>query len=157
MGGSMSSLSIHQHLGVASGEILLAFERARLVGIRPGNFPRKMSGLSETSIYEPSSDRLEMHVIKVCPVVWFRGAWKTSQGTWIGPIFPWPNGKQKAIDYARGLFGDTKGEIQVYDEDGATVIETIQIDSESSKGKQSHFSAPPTSTQRLAANERVAV
>ena len=67
-------------------------------------------------------------MIRVCPVAWFRGAWKTFQGTGIAPIFPWPNGKQKAIDYARGLFGEATGEIHVYGDDGATIIETIQID-----------------------------
>ena len=68
-----------------------------------------------------------MRVIKVCPVVWFRGAWKAFQGTGTNPIFPWPNGKEKAIDYARALFGDDRGEIHVCDEAGATVIETIQV------------------------------
>ena len=97
-----------------------------------------MSGLSETAIYKPSSDRLEMHV-KVCPVVWFRGAWKTSQATGFGPIFSWPNGKQKAIEYARGLFGDAGGYIHVYDDDGATVIETIQIDARTSMSEEGRF------------------
>ncbi len=68
-----------------------------------------------------------MRVIKVCPVVWFCGAWKTFDGTEVQPIFPWPRGKQKAIDYARGRFGDAPGEIHVCDDDGVRVIESIQI------------------------------
>ena len=114
-----------------------------------------MSGLSETAIYKPSSDRLEMHV-KVCPVVWFRGAWKTSQATGFGPIFSWPNGKQKAIEYARGLFGDARGYIHVYDDDGATVIETIQIDARTSMSEEGHFSARPNSIPGLTTDEHLA-
>jgi len=68
-----------------------------------------------------------MRVIKVCPVLWFRGAWKTFEETGVSPIFPWPQGRQKAIDYARSRFADTIGEIHVYDDDGARVIEMIQI------------------------------
>ena len=97
-----------------------------------------------------------MRVIKVCPVGWFRGAWKTLQGTGMGPIFPWPNGKQKAIDYARALFGDASGEIQVYDDDGARVIETLQIDARTSISEQGHFSARPNAIPRLPADEHIA-
>ena len=97
-----------------------------------------------------------MRVIKVCPVAWFRGAWKTFQGTGVDPIFPWPNGKQKAIDYARGLFGETRGEIHVYDDDGTRVIETIQIHAGTSMSEESHFSARPNSSQRRTADEYIA-
>ena len=42
-------------------------------------------------------------------------------------------GREKAIDYARGRLGDGSGEIQVYDDEGARVIETIQINGRTSK------------------------
>lgn len=115
---------------------------ARIINSRPN-----------TSINEPSKIWLEMRVIKVCPVAWFRGAWKTLQGTGVERIFPWPNGKQKAIDHARGLFGDASGEIHVYADDGATVIETIQIDAGTSTSEQGHFSAHPDSIPRLTTDD----
>ena len=81
---------------------------------------------------EPARDVTRHAIIKVCPVVWFPGAWKTFQGSGIAPIFPWPKGREKAIDYARGRLGDGSGEIQVYDDEGARVIETIQINGRTS-------------------------
>ena len=99
---------------------------------------------------------LEMRVIKVCPVAWFRGAWKTFQGTGVDHIFPWPNGKQKAIDYARVLFDGAPGEIHVCNGDGATVIETIQINAGASMSEGGHFSARRNSIPQRAADEHLA-
>lgn len=81
-----------------------------------------------------------MRVIKVYPVLWFRGAWKTSDGTESQPIFPWPNAKQKAIDHAIARFGDSTGEIHVYGDDGARVMETIQINGAASVTTETHSS-----------------
>ena len=38
------------------------------------------------------------------------------------------NGKQNAIDYARGCFGGSRGEIRVYDDDATTIERSIVID-----------------------------
>jgi len=37
------------------------------------------------------------------------------------------------------LFGDVGGDIYVYDDDGATVIETIQIDARTSMSEEGRF------------------
>jgi len=39
-----------------------------------------------------------------------------------------PNGKRDAIDYARGRFGGSRGEIHVYCDDGSTIERSIVID-----------------------------
>jgi hypothetical protein len=84
-----------------------------------------------------------MRVIKVYPVVWFSGAWKTLEATATHcPIFPWPNGRQKAIDHARCQFSDAAGEIHIYDDDGASVIETLQIDSRTSMSRKATLCVP---------------
>jgi len=80
-----------------------------------------------------------MRVIKVCPVVWFSGAWKTCQECGVDPIFPWPKGREKAIDYARGRFGNDSGEIHVYADDGAMVIETIQVNGLTSMSEEAEL------------------
>ena len=93
----------------------------------------------------------EKRVIKICPVVWFRGAWKTVQGTGSNPIFPWPNGKEKAIDHARTLLGEHEGEIHVCDNQGATVIETIQVGGASLVSQNDPlFASSPSTTLQLA-------
>jgi len=59
----------------------------------------------------------------------FGGSWTASEGPGVEPAFPGPNGKQKAIDYARNSrFGGCRGEIHVYDESGENVVETIAVD-----------------------------
>ena len=70
-----------------------------------------------------------MRIIEVRPSKRFGGSWTASEGPGVEPAFPGPNGKQKAIDYARNSrFGGSRGEIHVFDEAGENVVETIAVD-----------------------------
>ncbi len=69
-----------------------------------------------------------MKVIEVRPCEKFKGAWVAFEAPGVEPAIPDPNGKQDAIDYARGRFGGSRGEIQVYCNDGSTIERSIVID-----------------------------
>ena len=76
-----------------------------------------------------------MKTIKVLPSKRFNG-WKAFEAPGVEPTFPGPSGKQNAIDYARGRFGGSRGEIHVYDYVGKEVIEKIAMDSGSGYGQR---------------------
>ena len=44
------------------------------------------------------------------------------------PAFKTGDPKADAIDYAKGRFGGSAGEIHVYDDAGTAIVEKIQID-----------------------------
>ena len=69
-----------------------------------------------------------MKVIEVRPCEKFKGAWVAFEAPGVEPAFPDPNGKQDAIDYARGRFGGSRGEIHVYCDDASTIERSIVID-----------------------------
>ena len=69
-----------------------------------------------------------MTIIEVRPLRKFKGAWVAFKAPGVEPAFPDPNGKQNAIDYARGRFGGSRGEIHVYCDDGSTVERSTVID-----------------------------
>ncbi len=69
-----------------------------------------------------------MKVIEIRPCEKFKGAWVAFEAPGVEPAFPDPNGKQDAIDYARGRFGGSRGEIHVYGDDGSTIERRIVID-----------------------------
>ncbi|MGH8092684.1 MAG: hypothetical protein ACREIF_04350 [Chthoniobacterales bacterium] len=69
-----------------------------------------------------------MRIIEVRPSKKFKGAWVAFESPGVEPAFAQPNGREKAIAYARGRFGGSEGEIHVYDEAGQEVVETITID-----------------------------
>ena len=58
----------------------------------------------------------------------FNGAWIAFEAPGVEPAFPGPNGKQNAIDYARGRFGGSRGEIRVYGDDATTIERSIVVD-----------------------------
>ena len=62
--------------------------------------------------------------------------WTAFEAPGVEPTFPGPNGKQNAIDYARGRFGGSHGEIHVYDDAGENVIERIVVDGGSGYGQR---------------------
>jgi len=74
------------------------------------------------------SHRLNMTTIEIKPSKRPRG-WCAFETPSVEPAFPDPNGKQNAIDYARGRFGGSRGEIHVYCDDGSTVERSTVIDS----------------------------
>ena len=76
-----------------------------------------------------------MKVIEVRPCEKFKGAWVAFEAPGVEPAFPDPDGKQDAIDYARGRFGGSRGEIHVYNDTGQSVTEIIQIDGGSGWGQ----------------------
>ncbi|MGH8092270.1 MAG: hypothetical protein ACREIF_02190 [Chthoniobacterales bacterium] len=69
-----------------------------------------------------------MRIIEVRPSKKFKGAWVAFESPGVEPAFAQPNGKAKAIDYARGRFGGSDGEIHVYDQADKQVVEKITID-----------------------------
>ena len=69
-----------------------------------------------------------MKVIEVRTCKKFKGGWVAFEAPGVEPAFPDPNGKQDAIDYARGRFGGSRGEIHVYRDDGSTIERSIVID-----------------------------
>jgi hypothetical protein len=69
-----------------------------------------------------------MKVIEVRPSKKFRGAWVAFEASGVEPAFAAPDAKQKAIDYARGRFEGSAGEVHVYGEDATTVERSIVID-----------------------------
>jgi len=69
-----------------------------------------------------------MKIIKVCPCDRFKGCWNSFEIPGVEPTFDNPNSKQKAIDYARGRFGGSSGEVHVYDATGKMIEQTIVID-----------------------------
>jgi hypothetical protein len=74
--------------------------------------------------------RLNM-IIEVRPCKKFKGAWVAFEAPGVEPAFPDPNGKQDAIDYARGRFRRSRGEIHVYRDDATTIEGTIVMDGRS--------------------------
>jgi hypothetical protein len=69
-----------------------------------------------------------MRPVEIRPTKKFGGGWVAYEGPGVEPVFPGPNGRRDAINYAKGRFGGGSGEIRVYDEGGETVVETIQIE-----------------------------
>lgn len=69
-----------------------------------------------------------MRIIEVRPTPKFGGAWLSFEREGVEPAFVEPNGKRKAIDYAKQRFGGSKGEVHVYDESGLTIGDKIAID-----------------------------
>jgi len=78
-----------------------------------------------------------MRIVEIRPSKRLRG-WSALEAPGVAPAFPGLNGKQYAIDYARGRFGGSRGEIHVYDDAGHSVIEKIAIDG------GSHYGQPTT-------------
>jgi hypothetical protein len=74
------------------------------------------------------SYRLNMTTIEVRPSRKFKGAWVAFEAPGVEPAFPGPNGKLNAIDYARGRFGGSRGEIHIYGDDASTIERGIIID-----------------------------
>ena len=58
----------------------------------------------------------------------FKGAWLAFEAPGVELAFPDPNGKQDAIDYARGRFGGSRGEIHVLT---ATTVQRSSVASSS--------------------------
>ncbi len=69
-----------------------------------------------------------MRVIEVRPTQKFGGAWISFEMPGVEPVFPGPNGKRDAINYASHRFGGSEGEVQVFDDTGCTAIEKIKMD-----------------------------
>ena len=69
-----------------------------------------------------------MRTIEIRPTKKFNGSWVAFEAPGVEPAFPGPNGKQNAIDYARGRFGGSRGEIHVYGDDASTIERRIVID-----------------------------
>lgn len=46
----------------------------------------------------------------------------------VEPTFAAPNARSAALEYARGRFGGSEGEIHLYDQAGEQVVEKIAID-----------------------------
>jgi len=65
-----------------------------------------------------------MRIVEIRSSIRLRG-WSAFEAPGVSPRFPGPNGKQNAIDYVRGRFGGSRGEIHVYDDAGQNVIERI--------------------------------
>jgi hypothetical protein len=80
-----------------------------------------------------------MKTIKIRPSKRFAG-WTAFKAPGVAPTFPGPNGKHNAIDYARGRFGGSSGEIGIYDDAGETVIETIKVDGGPGYGQPTRYS-----------------
>ena len=56
------------------------------------------------------------------------GAWVAFEAPGVEPAFAAPDAKRKAIDYACGRFGGGAGEVNVYDDEAATIERSIVID-----------------------------
>jgi hypothetical protein len=69
-----------------------------------------------------------MRIIEIRLAKKFGGSWIACEAPGVEPAFPEPNGKQNAIDYARGRFGGSNGEIHVYHETGAAIVDKILIE-----------------------------
>ena len=76
-----------------------------------------------------------MKPIKIVPSKKLNG-WSAFEALGVSPTFPGPNGKQNAIDYARGRFGGSRGEIHVCDDRGETIIQRIAVDGGSGYGQR---------------------
>ena len=76
-----------------------------------------------------------MRIVEIRPSKRLRG-WSAFEAPGVAPTFPGLNGKQNAIDYARGRFGGSRGEIHVYDHTGETVVERIPVDGGSNYGQR---------------------
>jgi len=69
-----------------------------------------------------------MTTIEVRPSKKFKGAWVAFEAPGVEPAFPGPNGKQNAIDYAKGRFGGSRGEIHIHGDDAITIERSSVID-----------------------------
>ncbi len=69
-----------------------------------------------------------MNIIEVRPSKKFKGAWTVVEMPGVEPSFAEPDAKRKALDYARGRFGGSSGEIRVFDDEGKEIVEVLQVD-----------------------------
>jgi hypothetical protein len=69
-----------------------------------------------------------MRIIEIRRSKKFKGAWVAFEAASVQPTFRTGASKIDAIDYARGRFGGSSGEIHVYDEAGENIAEKIPID-----------------------------
>jgi hypothetical protein len=69
-----------------------------------------------------------MRIINIRPSKKVAGAWLAFEAPGVEPAFATTTPKADAIDYARGRFGGSHGEIHVYDETGEAVAKKIAID-----------------------------
>ena len=69
-----------------------------------------------------------MTIIEVKPSKKFKGAWVAFEALGVEPSFQTADPRAAAIEYAKGRFGGSAGEIRVYDEAGEKITETIAID-----------------------------
>jgi hypothetical protein len=69
-----------------------------------------------------------MKTVEVRPSQKFAGAWIAFDAPGVEPAFATNDPKADAINYARGRFGGSCGEIHVYDDAGTNIIEKIVMD-----------------------------
>ena len=69
-----------------------------------------------------------MKVVEVRPSKKFKDAWVAFEAPGVVPTFKTGDPKADAIDYAKGRFGGSAGEIHVYDDAGTAIVEKIPID-----------------------------
>ena len=69
-----------------------------------------------------------MRIIEIRPSRKFIGAWAAVEGSGVEPAFATGTPKADAISYALSRFGGSTGAIQVYDETGEKVVESITMD-----------------------------
>ena len=80
-----------------------------------------------------------MTIIEVRPCNKFKGAWVAFEAPGVEPAFPDPNGKQDAIDYARGRFGGSR---DVYGDDASTIRISAAADKRFSDSSKLRFTLP---------------
>lgn len=87
-----------------------------------------------------------MKIIRILPTNKFGGSWCAFEAPGVEPCYPGSRGKELAISYAKNRFGATSGEVEVYADDGITIVETIPVDD---GGKYGALSRPESSSLGL--------
>jgi len=87
-----------------------------------------------------------MRIIKIIPNDRRKGSWRAFEAKGVEPSF---RSQAHAIDYARGRFGGTKGEIHVYDDADERVLERSRLTEVAGMAKRSTGESCGTPEGRL--------
>ncbi len=69
-----------------------------------------------------------MKIIEIQFTEKFGGSWSAIEAPGVEPTYPGPKGRQFAVDYATNRFGGAAGEVHVYDQAGAEIVQKIPVD-----------------------------